>query len=73
MRRELPKPLPRSTALDGVGAKVRQYALVADDIKPYILTSMLKRVDIATYEAIADQLFRWIERNRSLVRLEPTR
>jgi basic membrane protein A len=38
------------------GVDSDQYALVADDIKPYILTSMLKRVDIATYEAIADQL-----------------
>ena len=26
------------------------------DLQPYILTSALKRVDIAVYEAIADQL-----------------
>ncbi len=39
-----------------VGVDSDQYQLVTDDIKPYILTSMLKRVDVATYEAIAAQL-----------------
>jgi basic membrane protein A and related proteins len=38
------------------GVDSDQYQLVADDIKPYILTSMLKQVDVATYEAIAAEL-----------------
>ena len=39
-----------------IGVDSDQYQSASDAEKPYILTSMLKRVDVATYEAIADQL-----------------
>jgi basic membrane protein A len=39
-----------------IGVDSDQYNQVAPDLQPYILTSALKRVDVATYEAIADQL-----------------
>jgi basic membrane protein A len=37
-----------------IGVDSDQYNQVAPDLQPYILTSALKRVDVATYEAIAD-------------------
>ena len=37
-----------------IGVDSDQYNQVAADLQPYILTSALKRVDVATYEAIAD-------------------
>ena len=39
-----------------IGVDSDQYNQVAADLQPYILTSALKRVDVATYEAIADAL-----------------
>lgn len=39
-----------------IGVDSDQYLTASDAEKPYILTSALKRVDIATYEAIAAQL-----------------
>jgi basic membrane protein A len=39
-----------------IGVDSDQYNQVAADLQPYILTSALKRVDVATYEAIADTL-----------------
>lgn len=36
-----------------IGVDSDQYDLVAADIQPYILTSMLKKVDVAVYETIA--------------------
>jgi basic membrane protein A len=39
-----------------IGVDSDQYTQVSADLQPYILTSALKRVDIAVYEAIADQL-----------------
>jgi basic membrane protein A len=39
-----------------IGVDSDQYQAASDAEKPYILTSALKRVDIATYEAIADAL-----------------
>jgi basic membrane protein A len=39
-----------------IGVDVDQYQLVAPELQPYILTSALKRVDVATYDAIADML-----------------
>lgn len=35
-----------------IGVDSDQYELVDDNIKPYILTSMLKKVDVAVYETI---------------------
>ena len=37
-----------------IGVDSDQYNQVSADLQPYILTSALKRVDVATYEAIAD-------------------
>jgi basic membrane protein A len=39
-----------------IGVDSDQYNQVSPDIQPYILTSALKRVDVATYEAMADAL-----------------
>ena len=39
-----------------IGVDSDQYQSASDAEKPFILTSALKRVDIATYEAIADAL-----------------
>ncbi len=39
-----------------IGVDSDQYFQVAADIQPYILTSMIKRVDLATYEAIKAHL-----------------
>jgi basic membrane protein A len=39
-----------------IGVDSDQYEQVTPDLQPYILTSALKRVDVATYEAIADAL-----------------
>jgi len=39
-----------------IGVDSDQYQSVSPDLQPYILTSALKRVDVATYEAIADAL-----------------
>jgi basic membrane protein A len=36
-----------------IGVDSDQYELVAPELQPYILTSMLKKVDVATYETIA--------------------
>lgn len=36
-----------------IGVDSDQYELVGDDLKPYILTSMLKKVDVAVFETIA--------------------
>ena len=33
-----------------------QYLTAGDDLKPFILTSMLKRVDVAVFETIASQV-----------------
>jgi basic membrane protein A len=35
-----------------IGVDSDQYELVGDDLKPYILTSMLKKVDVAVFETI---------------------
>lgn len=35
-----------------IGVDSDQYQLVGEDLQPYILTSMLKRVDVAVYETI---------------------
>ena len=43
-------------AVWAIGVDSDQYLTVDPAQQPYILTSMLKRVDVATYEAIADQL-----------------
>jgi basic membrane protein A len=37
-----------------IGVDSDQYLTVSPDQQPYVLTSALKRVDVATYEAIAD-------------------
>jgi basic membrane protein A and related proteins len=39
-----------------IGVDSDQYQIVDDSQKPYVLTSMLKLVDLATYQAIADEL-----------------
>jgi basic membrane protein A len=39
-----------------IGVDSDQYLTVPADEQPYVLTSALKRVDVGTYEAIADQL-----------------
>ena len=39
-----------------IGVDSDQYEAVAPELQPYILTSALKRVDVATYEAITDML-----------------
>ncbi len=36
-----------------IGVDSDQYNLVSEDLQPYILTSMLKKVDVATYDTIA--------------------
>jgi basic membrane protein A len=36
----------------GIGVDSDQYNLVDAELQPYILTSMLKRVDVATYKTI---------------------
>jgi basic membrane protein A len=35
-----------------IGVDSDQYELVGEDLQPYILTSMLKKVDVAVYETI---------------------
>jgi basic membrane protein A len=45
-----------STHVWAIGADVDQYAQVGEDLKPFILTSMLKRVDVATYDIIQSQV-----------------
>jgi basic membrane protein A and related proteins len=37
-----------------IGVDSDQYELVGPDLQPYILTSMLKKVDVAVYETIAE-------------------
>ena len=37
----------------GIGVDSDQYNLVPAELQPYILTSMLKKVDVATYDTIA--------------------
>lgn len=37
-----------------IGVDSDQYELVGDDLKPYILTSMLKKVDVAVFETISE-------------------
>jgi basic membrane protein A and related proteins len=39
-----------------IGVDSDQYQIVSADQQPYVLTSALKRVDVATYEAITDEL-----------------
>lgn len=39
-----------------IGVDSDQYLAFGDDLKPYILTSMLKRVDVATYDMIAAEV-----------------
>jgi basic membrane protein A len=39
-----------------IGVDSDQYQSAPDDLKPYILTSMLKRVDVAVYETIEAQV-----------------
>ena len=39
-----------------IGVDSDQYQSAPDDLKPYILTSMLKRVDVAVYETIKAQV-----------------
>jgi basic membrane protein A len=39
-----------------IGVDSDQYQSVSADQQPYVLTSALKRVDVATYEAITDEL-----------------
>jgi basic membrane protein A len=39
-----------------IGVDSDQYQSAPDDLKPYILTSMLKRVDVAVFETIAAQV-----------------
>jgi basic membrane protein A len=39
-----------------IGVDSDQYLSAPDDLKPYILTSMLKRVDVAVYETIKAQV-----------------
>jgi basic membrane protein A len=36
-----------------IGVDSDQYVLVSEDLQPYILTSMLKKVDVAVYQTIA--------------------
>jgi basic membrane protein A len=38
-----------------IGVDTDQYRQVADDIKPHILTSMIKRIDVITYDIIKSQ------------------
>jgi basic membrane protein A len=38
-----------------IGVDIDQYRQVADDIKPHILTSMIKRIDVITYDIIKSQ------------------
>jgi len=40
----------------GIGVDSDQYLSVPDELKPYVLTSMLKRVDVAVYETIKSQV-----------------
>lgn len=39
-----------------IGADVDQYQLVPDDIKPHVLTSMLKNIDVVTYDIVQSQV-----------------
>lgn len=39
-----------------IGVDVDQYQIVPDDLKPHVLTSMLKRFDLITYDIIAMHL-----------------
>ena len=39
-----------------IGVDNDQYLEVADDLKPYVLTSMVKRIDVVTYDIIAAQV-----------------
>jgi basic membrane protein A and related proteins len=39
-----------------IGVDSDQYNLVADDLKPYVLTSMLKHVEVAVYETIKSEV-----------------
>jgi basic membrane protein A len=45
-----------STHVWAIGVDVDQYNQVGEDLKPFILTSMLKRVDVATYDIIRSQV-----------------
>jgi basic membrane protein A len=40
----------------GIGVDSDQYLAVPDELKPYVLTSMLKRVDVAVYDTIKSQV-----------------
>jgi len=39
-----------------IGVDTDQYLEVAGDLQPYILTSMIKRIDVVTYDIIASQV-----------------
>ncbi len=38
-----------------IGVDTDQYLQVADDVKPHILTSMIKRIDVVTYDILESQ------------------
>jgi basic membrane protein A len=40
----------------GIGVDSDQILTVGADLEPYVMTSMLKRVDVAVYNTIADYL-----------------
>ncbi len=56
-----------------IGVDSDQYLSASPDQQPYILTSTLKRVDVATYEAIADALNGKLTGEQKLVRPEEQR
>ena len=39
-----------------IGVDSDQYELVGEDLQPYLLTSMLKKVDVAVFQTISDQV-----------------
>ncbi len=47
---------PGNSHVWAIGVDADQYLQVPDDLKPYILTSMIKRVDVVTYDVIESQV-----------------
>jgi basic membrane protein A len=47
--------LENDTHVWAIGVDLDQYLQVGDDLKPYILTSMVKRIDVMAYDVIASQ------------------
>jgi basic membrane protein A len=45
-----------STRVWAIGVDTDQYLLVPDDLKPFILTSMVKRIDVVAHDVIASQV-----------------